>query len=263
MKANVYSIEGQQTKQIELPAIFNEAIRPDLIKRASLSVRSGRFQAKGPTKLAGYQTSAEYVGRRAAYRTMINISRARLPKLKLAKGHMGAVRIVPQSRGGHAAHPLKPEATLVERINKKENRKAIRSAIAATANKELVMKRGHKISTDVPIIVASSFEALKKTKDVVKLLEKLKLDDELERASVRKTRAGRGKSRGRRYKKRKSALIVVKEDKGIGKAAGNIPGFDVCIVTSLNADLLAPGGVPGRLTIYTETAIEALKNLFK
>lgn len=32
MKANVYSMEGEVKEEIELPAIFNEEYRPDLIK---------------------------------------------------------------------------------------------------------------------------------------------------------------------------------------------------------------------------------------
>jgi len=48
------------------------------------------------------------------------------------------------------------------------------------------------------------------------------------------------------------------------KAAANVLGVDVCLVNKLNVNLLAPGGVPGRLTLFSEKAIEKMKkdNLF-
>ncbi len=263
MKLPVFDMEGKEARRIELPSVFSEQVRPDLINRAAMAVRSTKFQPKGSTPLAGLQTSAEYVGRRRAYRTMINIERARLPKVKLAKGRFGEVRIVPQSRGGRPAHPPKVEKILIERINKKERRKAIRSAIAATANPDLVQKRGHLVAMETPIIVEDSFEKLKKTKEVLSLFEKLKLDKELERDRVVKIRVGRGKMRGRRYKRRKGVLVVVSKICPAVKASENIPGVDVSVVKNLNADLLAPGGQPGRLTLFTESAVKELDKLFR
>jgi large subunit ribosomal protein L4e len=42
------------------------------------------------------------------------------------------------------------------------------------------------------------------------------------------------------------------------KAAGNIPGVDVITLNQLNTEALAPGSHPGRLTIWTNTAIQKL-----
>jgi large subunit ribosomal protein L4e len=78
----------------------------------------------------------------------------------------------------------------------------------------------------------------------------------------RKVRAGRGKSRGRKIKQAVGPLIVVAEDKGIMEAARNIPGVDVARVSSLNAEMLAPGTHPGRLTIWTDSALERLNELY-
>ena len=47
MKANVYSMEGEVKEEIELPAIFNEEYRPDLIKRAVISAQTARVQPWG------------------------------------------------------------------------------------------------------------------------------------------------------------------------------------------------------------------------
>jgi len=116
---------------------------------------------------------------------------------------------------------------------------------------------------ETPIIVEDSFEKLKKTKEVLSLFEKLKLEKELERDRVVKIRVGRGKMRGRRYKRRKGVLVVVSKSCPAVKASENIPGVDVSVVKNLNADLLAPGGQPGRLALFTESAIKELDKLFR
>ncbi|NOR47934.1 MAG: 50S ribosomal protein L4, partial [Methanosarcinaceae archaeon] len=75
-------------------------------------------------------------------------------------------------------------------------------------------------------------------------------------------RAGKGKLRGRKYKHKKSVLIVAGEQSLITKAANNLSGVDVATVDSLNAELLAPGTHAGRLTIWTESAISNLEGAF-
>jgi len=62
--------------------------------------------------------------------------------------------------------------------------------------------------------------------------------------------------RGRRYKQRKSLLIVTAE-KPL-RAARNLAGVDVVTLEQLNTELLAPGTHPGRLTVYTESAISRI-----
>jgi large subunit ribosomal protein L4e len=69
---------------------------------------------------------------------------------------------------------------------------------------------------------------------------------------------GKGKIRGRKYKNRKSLLIVAASDQGLGKAARNLPGVDFITVEKLNAELLAPGTHAGRLTIWTEGSLQKL-----
>jgi large subunit ribosomal protein L4e len=57
-------------------------------------------------------------------------------------------------------------------------------------------------------------------------------------------------------------LIVVSEKKGLVNAAGNIPGVDIVTVKNLNAEILAPGTHPGRLTLWTSSAIEQITKLY-
>lgn len=261
MQADVYNLEGKKEGSVQLPAVFDEEVRSDVIRRAFLAARSAHIQPKGPSPLAGFKTSADFVGRRRAYRSMQLMEHAKLPRVFLPKGGRGEVRRVPQSRKGHAAHPLKPEKIWLERINAKENAKARRSAIAATAHHDLVEKRGHKAPKSVPVIVTDAFEKISKTKQARSVLEKLGLADDLARAESRSIKPGRGKMRGRRYRRSKSVLIVTSNGAPVIKAAKNIPGVDAVSARGLNAVVLAPGGVAGRLTVYTQAALKELEKL--
>ena len=165
--------------------------------------------------------------------------------------------------GGRKAMPPKADKIWKQKINKKERRLAIRSGLSASVNEILVRERGHKFEK-LPSVVASDLEKINKTRDLIRVLESMGLSGELERISKSKVRAGVGKTRGRKYRVKKGPLFVVAENCPLVKAALNIKGVDVTIVDKLNTELLAPGCHPGRLTIYTDKAIERMKkeNLF-
>ena len=57
-------------------------------------------------------------------------------------------------------------------------------------------------------------------------------------------------------------LLVIAKDEGIVKAARNTPGVDVVTLEGLNAELLAPGTHPGRLTLWAVSTMERLDELF-
>jgi large subunit ribosomal protein L4e len=264
MKVSVFNLQGKKVEKIELPEVFNEEYRPDLIKRAVLAIRSKKRQPYGTDILAGLRTSAHYHGRRGIRYTMMNRELARMPRVHgdTAPGLFFRARKVPQAVKGRPAHPPKVEKNWEEKINKKERRKAIKSAIAATAMKEVVKERGHKIDKleELPIIVTDDIEKVSKTKDLEKFLINIGLEEEIKRIKKKKVRAGKGKMRGRRYKKKIGPLIVISKDGGIGKAAKNLPGINVCRVENLNAEYLAPGAMPGRLTIWSRSSIEKLRS---
>ncbi len=264
MKTIIFDIRGNQKGEIELPKVFNTDFRPDLIKRAVLAVQSHKRQPYGSNKLAGKRSSAHYHGVRRGPGHMMNIERARMARIHGGPPNLQmTARVIPGSVKGRKAHTPKVEKIWYKKINDKERVFAIKSAIAATALKNIVLKRGHLIGNiNLPIIVDDSLQEFKKSKNVKEFLEKIGLKKELERAKNKKVRAGKGKRRGRKYKKKKSVLFVIFEDKGIFKAAKNIPGVDICLATNLNAELLAPGTHSGRLTIFTESAIKKLGELY-
>ncbi len=266
MKADVKNMEGEKTKTIELPKQFEEEYREDLIRKAVQIIQSHKRQPYGSKPEAGKRASALVSRRRKAYRGAYGHGISRVPRKVMTKRGrqlfwVGA--FAPGTTGGRRAHPPKSTKEWELKINTKERRKAIRSAIAATANKQLVEKRGHK-AKEIPIILTSDIENIKKTKELRNILEKIGLKEELERIENKKIRAGKGKNRGRRYKTKKGPLIVVSKKCELEKAARNLQGVDIAEAKALNAELLAPGTQPGRLTIYTEKSIEQMKqeNLF-
>lgn len=246
MKGKVYSIDGNVIDEIDLPRIFEFEYRPDLIKKAFVIMRANRRQPYGVKSTAGRDYVAESFG---PGRGMSRIPR--LPSGRAARA--------PGTYHGRRAHPPKVEKIWPRKINKKEKLLARLSALAATANPEIVKQRGHRFDGELPLIVENKFEEIQKVKDVLNVLEKLGLGEDLKRAKEGKhIRAGKGKRRGRKYRIPKSLLIVVSNKESIEKAASNLVGVDVVNAGEINVGHLAPGGHAGRLTLYTLNAINML-----
>ena len=243
MNATVYDMDGADAGDIELPEVFETPYRPDLIGRTVRTAQANRAQPYGADDYAGMRTPAESFG---SGRGMAHVPRSN-----------GQGRRVPQTVGGRPAHPPKEEADRSQKVNKKERKLATRSAIAATTDAELVAERGHRFDAfdgDLPLVVSDDFEDLVKTQEVLSLLETLGLDGDIERAENKRVRAGRGTTRGRKYKRSKSILFVTSGEPS--RAARNLSGVDVATAREVNAEDLAPGTQPGRLTVWTESAIE-------
>ena len=262
MKLIKYNTKKEKSGEKEMPVQFNEEYRPDLIKRAVHALQTAARHPYGASKEAGMRHSSKLSKRRRKYRGCYGFGISRVNrKIHSRRGTrmfwVGAFS--PQTRGGRRSHPPKSEKILSQKINKKENRKAIRSAMGATLNKELVIKRGHHVPDKYPFIVDSSLEKISKTIEVKKILLALKFQDELSRSIIKKVRAGIGKLRGRKYQRKKGILIVVGDNCPLVKAAENIPGIDIVEAKALNAELLAPGTMAGRITLWTTNAIDAIE----
>ena len=254
MRVHVYSLDGKPVEEIELPPIFEEEVRPDIIRRAVISAQTARLQPWGADTMAGKRTSAETWGKGHGVSRVRRVKGSRNPAA-------GQGAFAPSTVGGRRTHPPKVERVLQERINKKERRLAVRSAIAATKEKRLVSSRGHVVSgvAELPVVVSDELEGIKKVKQAREVLQRLGVWQDIERViKSRKVRAGRGKMRGRRYRQAVGPLIVVAQGRGIKLGASNLPGVEVATVSNLNAERLAPGGVPGRLTVWTKSAVQKL-----
>ncbi len=260
LRAKVYGPDGSEVGELILPEIFETPLRPDVIKRAFLALQSRSFQPQGRDLMAGKRTSAKYKSRRRAPAERYT-GMARLPR----EPYTRRARFAPMTVKGRCAHPPLPWKKIVKEIPKKEKKLAMRSAIAATADREVVAKRGHIVDQvpSLPLVASDDVQAISKTSGAVELFMRLGLwPDVLRAKESKKVRAGKGKMRGRRYKMAVGPLVVVGEDQGLIRAVRNLPGVDAVLARNLNVMLLAPGAHPGRLTLWTESAIKIVDELW-
>ncbi|WP_058994823.1 50S ribosomal protein L4 [Haloarcula sp. CBA1127] len=240
MQATIYDLDGNTDGEVDLPDVFETPVRTDLIGKAVRAAQANRKQDYGSDEYAGLRTPAESFGS--------GRGQAHVPKQD------GRARRVPQAVKGRSAHPPKTEKDRSLDLNDKERQLAVRSALAATADADLVADRGHEFDRDeVPVVVSDDFEDLVKTQEVVSLLEALDVHADIDRADETKIKAGQGSARGRKYRRPASILFVTSDEPS--KAARNLAGADVATASEVNTEDLAPGGAPGRLTVFTESAL--------
>jgi large subunit ribosomal protein L4e len=280
--AKVIGIDGKESHTIELPSIFETPFRYDVIHKVYVNLLSHSFQRQGRYPMAGEVVSAE------SRNTGLGIAR-----IARAKGEgfsrAGQAAGVASIRQGRVPHPPESWKNIYKRVNDKEKHLALCSAIAATARKDLVERRGHKVSdiSSFPLIVSDAIESISKTKDLLSVLRALGLRQELDRVDhTQKARSGTAKRRGRRGYSAASAIIVVgggsssssrtdysdedgrhknnkkkkNKNKDIINLSRSVPGVDVKEVKNLSVLDLAPGSKPIRLTIFSESAIQELNN---
>lgn len=250
---SVYDIDGKSVGKVELPSLFEAPVRSDLIRRAVVALQSHAFQPQGRDPMAGKRTTAVSIG--------VGHAMSRVPRIKGERySRSNQAAFAPSTVKGRLNFPPVPDKRVAKKINRKELRLAMLSALAATSSKELVKARGHRIPEDVelPFVVSDELEKVTKSSEAEKLLTNLGVWEDIERASKRKQRAGRGSVRGRPLKHPVSALLVVEKKQGADKAFRNFPGVGVVDAASLNVSHLAPGTHPGRLTIWTQSALKVI-----
>ncbi|MEM4152923.1 MAG: 50S ribosomal protein L4 [Candidatus Pacearchaeota archaeon] len=260
MKAQVLNIEGKKIKEIELPKCFEEEIRPDLIYKVFWTIQKRQQQPYGSYILAGKEVAAsgKQRHRRRKWKTLYGKGISRIPRKTLS--HRGEQfywigAFIPGTVGGREAHPPKPIKRKIK-INKKEKQKALFSAIAASSIKDIIEKKYPKIKlkTELPVVISSEVID-RKAKEIINLFENL---FGIKLKKNKKIRAGKGKKRGRKYKGSNKVLLVISKDE---KVRIKKYGVDVVKTNQLNILNMAPGGIPGRLVVWTEKAINELNKL--
>jgi len=248
---------------VMLPNVFNTPIRPDLVQFVHTQMRKNARQSygvkihHGPSGIvAGHQHSAHSWGTGRAV--------SRIPRVSGGGTHRaGQGAFGNMCRSGRMFAPNRIWRKWHRKINLKQRRYAVASAIAASSSAPLVMARGHRIESvgEIPLVV--DFTEVKKTSDAVKMLKDLGLGEELERCQKQSTRAGKGKYR-RGKKSRKGPLIVHACD-SVADVVGfkNLRGVQTCHVDRLNLLQLAPGGHIGRLVVWSKDAMNKLGEVYK
>ncbi|TMI55367.1 50S ribosomal protein L4 [Candidatus Bathyarchaeota archaeon] len=239
-------IEGKPTGEISLPTVFETRLRLDIIQKASIAQQSHRFQPQGRNLMAGKRTTAEGFG--------VGRGISRVPRIGGHGPLSGTAAFAPGTVGGRMAFPPVTAKKIAKQINRKERRLALRSAIAATASDEIVRQRGHKFDQErrLPLVVNDEVEKLSKSSQAKHFLSAVGVWDDV----LRVRRSKRIKS-GRRVHA-VGPLIVVGDDKTARKALRNFEGVSVIRADELSVEMLAPGTHPGRLTIWSESAVKKI-----
>jgi len=240
-------IEGKPTGEISLPTVFETRLRLDIIQKASIAQQSHRFQPQGRNLMAGKRTTAEGFG--------VGRGISRVPRIGGHGPLSGTAAFAPGTVGGRMAFPPVTAKKIAKQINRKERRLALRSAIAATASDEIVRQRGHKFDQErrLPLVVNDEVEKLSKSSQAKHFLSAVGVWDDV----LRVRRSKRIKS-GRRVHA-VGPLIVVGDDKTARKALRNFEGVSVIRADELSVEMLAPGTHPGRLTIWSESAVKKIE----
>lgn len=207
---------------------------------------------------SGHQTSAESWGTGRAV--------ARIPRVRGGGTHRsGQGAFGNMCRGGRMFAPTKTWRRWHKRININQRRYAMCSAIAATGVPSLVMSKGHRIEEvpEVPLVLSDNVQEVKKTKEAVAVLRKLKAYKDVEKVKAsRRMRAGKGKLRNRRRVQKRGPVIIYGQDNGLTRAFRNIPGITLLNVNRLNILKIAPGGHVGRFCIWMSSAFKKLDSIY-
>lgn len=246
------------SETVPLPAVFTAPIRPDVVQIVHTQMAKNSRQAYAVNLNSGMQTAAESWGTGRA------VSRIpRVPGGGTSRSGQGAFGNM--CRGGRMFAPTKVWRKWHKKVNQNQRRYAVASALAASSNLALVFARGHRVSNveEIPCVIPDSAEGITKTKDALALCKQIGADEDIEHVrNSRKTRAGKGKMRGRRFTQRRGPLVVYNTDNGISRAFRNLPGVEVQHVSRLNLLQLAPGGHVGRFIVFTKSAFNALNDIY-
>jgi len=257
-KTTTLTLTGDKDGEIELPLVFSTPFRREVIHKAWTNLNSHKFQRQGRHPTAGMDVVAD-TNNPPTGQGISRIARMRGG----GGGRQGQAGEVASIRGGRQAHPPNVNKVIYKKLNKKENKLALCSAIAATASKEQIQSRGHKVDDieSFPIVVSNDLESISKASEITKVLESLKLSKDVERLKSRKARTGQSSLRGRSKKVGKSVLFVTKDATKISKACGSIPGVEARSIKDLSVLDLSPGSDPIRLTVYSKGAIEEIAKI--
>jgi large subunit ribosomal protein L4e len=244
MKAQIYSMDGKVKGSMEVPKIFEDSGRGDLVKKA-LMTKTTR-QPYGSFARAGMEHSAHgiFKHRRRAWKGSYGIGIARTPSKVMSKRgtrftRMGA--FAANTRGGREAHPPKASKIWIGEINKKENRMALISALALNSSLDVlktVYTRTDFSNMTLPLIVEDKVFELKKAKEIKNALLTIL-----------------GNASGLLEKN----ILVVAEKKVKVKGLG----FDVRKAAELNVLDMAPAGKPGRFIIFTEGSMKEMEKKWR
>lgn len=138
---NVYQVDGEELKKAEakpcpMPHVFSTPIRDDIVEFVHTNINRNKIQGHAVEYLAGMKHSAESWGTGRAV--------ARIPRVSGSGTHRsGQAAFGNMCRKGRMFAPIRIWRKWHRRVNIRQKRYAVGSAIAASAVVPLVQARGH------------------------------------------------------------------------------------------------------------------------
>ena len=260
MKTKLLDKTGKLKKELDLPKNFSVKIRPDILLKVFEAKKLEKMQPQGskPGSGAGYSASGIIRHRRHVWKTGYGKGISRVPRKIMSRSGssfnwVGAT--VASTVGGRKAHSPKSLKNLTRKINKKEFLIAFNSALSGTIDEKAIEKKYNKKIESGLVFDSAILDV--KTKDFIITMKILFKDNFNKIIKTKSIRAGRGKLRGRKYKSNAGLLFVISSEEKMKRS-----GIDVVKVKELDITNLAPNGVAGRITCYTERAIEEIEKVF-
>lgn len=252
----VYNLEGKADGTTQLPMVFcgGVGLRGDLVRQVATPMcgprKSFGRQAHSSRPGAGYQVSAESWGTGRAV--------ARVPRVAGSGTHRsGQAAFANMCRSGSTyGSSGRRLRRICRRAPRAQRRLALAAAVAASGVPALVAARGHRVDNvpELPLVVTDEALQLSRTKDARQVLVALGCEADLLRAL--------GARRNKRTCAGPLVIYAARTPPPLVRALRNIPGVDVCHINRLNLRLLAPGGVFGRLCLWTRGAFRGLRRCF-
>ncbi|MFP4401731.1 MAG: 50S ribosomal protein L4 [Candidatus Nanoarchaeia archaeon] len=263
IKIPIIDASGKKTSDVEVTSLTY--IRDDIFKKAVLVESSWGKQSYGSDPQAGKKQVIHLSRRRRKSRTTYGRSMSRIPRKVMwsrgtqfsFKGAFGSM-----TTGGRRAHAPKAQKNIFRNISNKEWMRALESGLSASFNSQRIASLGQRVPQTYPFMLDNSVETITKTKDAQAMCKQLGLEEEIERTSIVKIRAGRGTMRNRRYRVKRGPLFVVSSiDAPLFKAIRNIKGFDVITPEFLLVQDFGMNDKPGRMVIFTQAGYEQFKEV--
>jgi large subunit ribosomal protein L4e len=248
-RGHLIGLDGKERSLVALPLAFSSPIRADLIRRAVVAAQSHRIQPHGTSLTGGRRHSVQWSGKGKGV--------SRSPRLMDSMKGAQA----PNTVGGGQAHPPRVDRIWTKKINRKEAHLAFASALAATRETSLATARGHTVpeGLHLPVLLEDPVEQINTTQDARALLERLQLWADIERSHDGiQLKSGRARRRGRGRRVPRSVLLVTSRP-GLARGFRNLTGVEVVSAQNLATEDLAPGGDAGRLTVFSQAALESIR----
>lgn len=259
MKSILYDLSGKKKSEIELPSTFSNIIREDIALKYFEAEKFWLRQAYSTYDEAGKRHSASGTisHMRHTWKGHYGKGISRLPRKTMSRRGTQFFWIgaeVSNTRGGRVAHP--PVGIYANRkINQKEKIIALNSAFSATFSDSFIKRRYSSLNDSKDKINSAVIESIpEKTKLLIESVKNI-FGNSSVLMKKREVRAGKGKSRGRKYKSSAGLLILTGKDE---KVRGSV--FDILPVKEVKMRDIYP---LGRITLYTKKAIDEISEMEK